>query len=182
MKYNIKIYGDNIIECERMVDLLFLNVNIKSIKRELSSISCMNIKSNIEFDNQDIELSLELYPGFNKQTSDRWNNNIFDVLKPKGSFLNETPDVLLVKEEKGFEKDCAERFLLDSSNLVCGTTMGIQNHPDFRRKQDDDKITQPIYDVMIIDEAASAKHTVEIKPAAGEEGKAFTVLAFGYSK
>lgn len=104
MKYNIKIYGDNIIECERMVDLLFLNVNIKSIKRELSSISCMNIKSNIEFDNQDIELSLELYPGFNKQTSDRWNNNIFDVLKPKGSFLNETPDVLLVKEEKGFEK------------------------------------------------------------------------------
>lgn len=104
MKYSIKIYGDNIIECERMVDLLFLSANIKSIKRELSSISCLNIKSCIEFDNQDIELLLELYPGFNKQTSDRWNNNIFDVLKPKGSFLNETPDVLLVKEENGFEK------------------------------------------------------------------------------
>lgn len=36
--------------------------------------------------------------------------------------------------------------------------------------------------VMIIDEAAAGKHTVEIKPAAGEEGKAFTILAFGYSK
>jgi hypothetical protein len=36
--------------------------------------------------------------------------------------------------------------------------------------------------VMIIDEASAAKHTVEIKPAAGEEGKAFTILAFGYSK
>ena len=36
--------------------------------------------------------------------------------------------------------------------------------------------------VMIIDEASAVKHTVEIKPAAGEEGKAFTILAFGYSK
>ena len=36
--------------------------------------------------------------------------------------------------------------------------------------------------VMIIDEASAAKHTVEIKPAAGEEEKAFTILAFGYSK
>ena len=36
--------------------------------------------------------------------------------------------------------------------------------------------------VMLIDEAASAKHTVEIKAAEGEDGKAFTLLAFGYSK
>ena len=36
--------------------------------------------------------------------------------------------------------------------------------------------------VMIIDEAEASRHTVEIKPAAGEEGKAFTILAFGYSK
>ena len=104
MKYSIKIYGDNIIECERMVDLIFSNVNIKTIKRELSSISCMKVDSTIEFNDETFELSLELYPGFNKQTSDRWNNNIFDILKPKGSFLNETPDVLLVKEENGFEK------------------------------------------------------------------------------
>ncbi len=36
--------------------------------------------------------------------------------------------------------------------------------------------------VMLIDEASASKHTVEIKPAAGEEGKAFTIFAFGYSK
>lgn len=36
--------------------------------------------------------------------------------------------------------------------------------------------------VMLIDEASAARHTVEIKPAAGEEGKAFTILAFGYSR
>ena len=36
--------------------------------------------------------------------------------------------------------------------------------------------------VMIIDEAAPAKHTVEIKPKAGEEDKSFTILAFGYAE
>ena len=36
--------------------------------------------------------------------------------------------------------------------------------------------------VMLIDEAAASKHTVEIKAAEGEDGKAFTLLAFGYSK
>ena len=34
--------------------------------------------------------------------------------------------------------------------------------------------------VMIIDEPTSSQHTVEIKPAAGEEDKSFTILAFGY--
>lgn len=36
--------------------------------------------------------------------------------------------------------------------------------------------------VMLIDEASATKHTVEIKPAAGQEEKAFTILAFGYSR
>ena len=36
--------------------------------------------------------------------------------------------------------------------------------------------------VMIIDEPSSSQHTVEIKPAAGEEEKSFTILAFGYAQ
>ena len=36
--------------------------------------------------------------------------------------------------------------------------------------------------VMIIDEPSSSKHTVEIKPAAGQEDKSFTILAFGYAE
>ena len=35
--------------------------------------------------------------------------------------------------------------------------------------------------VMIIDEKTATEHTVEIKMAAGEEDKAFTILAFGYA-
>ena len=36
--------------------------------------------------------------------------------------------------------------------------------------------------VMLIDEQASSKHTVEIKMAEGEEDNAFTILAFGYAE
>lgn len=66
--------------------------------------------------------------------------------------------------QNGWEKESAERFLLDSSNLVCGTTMGIQNHPDFRWKNDN-RIVSPIYDVMIIDEASKTTFQEFIVPA-----------------
>ena len=35
---------------------------------------------------------------------------------------------------------------------------------------------------VIIDENASAEHTVEVRMAAGSENKGFTILAFGYTK
>ena len=66
--------------------------------------------------------------------------------------------------QNGWNEEAAERFLLDSSNLVCGTTMGIQNHPDFRWKKNG-KIVVPIYDVMIIDEASKTTFQEFIVPA-----------------
>ena len=35
---------------------------------------------------------------------------------------------------------------------------------------------------VIIDEASTGIHTVEVKMAAGDENKGFTILAFGYTK
>ncbi len=72
--------------------------------------------------------------------------------------------------EAGWESSAAERFLLDSSNLVCGTTMGIQNHPDFSHytKQDSPQKTWnavPFYDVMIIDEASKTTFQEFLVPA-----------------
>lgn len=67
--------------------------------------------------------------------------------------------------EKGWDGDVAERFLLDSSNLVCGTTMGIQNHPDFRWKKEERRIPVPLYDVMVIDEASKTTFQEFIVPA-----------------
>ena len=67
--------------------------------------------------------------------------------------------------EKGWERTGAERFLLDSSNLVCGTTMGIQNHPDFRVGKDEKRTPVPLYDVMIIDEASKTTFQEFLVPA-----------------
>lgn len=72
--------------------------------------------------------------------------------------------------EAGWENNAAERFLLDSSNLVCGTTMGIQNHPDFSHytKQEYSAKTWnvvPFYDVMIIDEASKTTFQEFLVPA-----------------
>ena len=36
--------------------------------------------------------------------------------------------------------------------------------------------------VLLIDEKEAAEHTVEIRMAEGDEGKAFTIYAFGYTK
>lgn len=49
-------------------------------------------------------LFFKFFPGFNKNTSDRWTSNIFQLLKDNGSFLNETPDVLLTEETDDNEK------------------------------------------------------------------------------
>lgn len=35
---------------------------------------------------------------------------------------------------------------------------------------------------IIIDEASTSIHTVEVKMSAGDENKGFTILAFGYTK
>ena len=67
--------------------------------------------------------------------------------------------------EKGWDDEVAERFLLDSSNLVCGTTMGIQNHPDFRWKKEERRFPVPLYDVMVIDEASKTTFQEFIVPA-----------------
>ena len=70
----------------------------------------------------------------------------------------------------GWEEESAKRFLLDASNLICGTTMGIQNHPDFSyysKDSNQQKTVQavPFYDVMIIDEASKTTFPEFIVPA-----------------
>lgn len=80
----------------------------------------------------------------------------------KGFLLEKKIDALV---EKGWNRSNAERFLLDSSNLVCGTTMGIQNHPDFRVGNGEKRTPVPLYDVMIIDEASKTTFQEFLVPA-----------------
>jgi hypothetical protein len=69
-------------------------------------------------------------------------------------------------------KDCSEdmhRLIRQSSNLVCGTTMGILQYPDFKReKKDGEKDPSPIvpdFDYLIIDESSKTTFQEFLVPA-----------------
>lgn len=101
MNKHFKIHGDNIVECERLFNLIKSSLDISSINRGFTSPACMTIVlTTTTFDS----LTFDFYPGFNKNTSDRWNSNIFQLLKKNGSFLNETPDALLTELTSTGEK------------------------------------------------------------------------------
>lgn len=96
-----RIHGDNIVECERLFNLITKSIQIQKIERYFLSPACPYIKvTTLDCD----ILIFKCFPGFNKNTSDRWTSNIFQILKDNGSFLNETPDVLLTEETDNGEK------------------------------------------------------------------------------
>ena len=90
-----RIHGDNIVECERIADLIIKAINLDEIKTYLISPSTLAIEIKGKYENNLIQWKLELLPGFNKNTKQRWEGNIFDALKEAGSFFDETPDVII---------------------------------------------------------------------------------------
>ena len=90
-----RIHGDNIVECERIANILINTLNPITIYSYLVYPSTIAIEITADFCGKSIEWKLELLPGFNKSTKTRWGGNIFDSLKEAGSFLDETPDVII---------------------------------------------------------------------------------------
>lgn len=101
MQKVFRLHGDNIVECERIANLIIRNlVRNATIKRGFLSLACPYVE--ICFEKDDV-WRLEFFPGFNKHNSDRWSSNILDLLSNKGSFLSETPDIIFTKVEDGKE-------------------------------------------------------------------------------
>ncbi|MPQ30117.1 hypothetical protein E4V42_01510 [Clostridium estertheticum] len=94
MNKHLRIHGDNIVECERILKVILFTLPVVNCVRSFASRSCMSVC--ITTASQD-ELYFELFPGFNKNTSDRWDCNILDLLTQQGSFLDETPDAILTE-------------------------------------------------------------------------------------
>lgn len=106
-----RIHGDNIVECERIVKIIIdkTNANIKNV----FTISPSTIVIELDFKYENITYSwrLELLPGFNKAKRHRWKDDIFSSLKDNGSFLDETPDVIITSVKDDIEKIlCAVEF------------------------------------------------------------------------
>ncbi len=95
MTKHFRIHGDNIVECERLYGLIAKSIQIKREEYFFLSPACPSIVvTTVDSDT----FIFKYFPGFNKNTSDRWTSNIFQIFKDNGSILNETPDVLLTEE------------------------------------------------------------------------------------
>ncbi len=107
---NFRIHGDNIVECERIVQLIVQEVNPINVKYVLLESSTPQVEIKFSYLDNHYEWRLELLPGFNKKGRSRWPNNIFTVLGENGSFLNETPDAIITSVKT--EKSVSEEILL----------------------------------------------------------------------
>lgn len=98
-----RIHGDNIVECERIVKLILEETAPLTV--EISLMSPSTIVYDIKFNYLEtyFEWRLELLPGFNKSGRNRWEANIFTGLRDSGSFLDETPDVIVTSVENSLE-------------------------------------------------------------------------------
>ena len=80
---HFRIHGDNIVECERLFNLITKSIHIQKAERFFLSPACPSVK--VTTIDSDI-LFFEYFPGFNKNTSDRWLSNIFQILRDMGAF------------------------------------------------------------------------------------------------
>ena len=100
-----RIHGDNIVECERIANIIIKTLTPKKLETYLLAPSTMAIEFVATNSDIHIEWRLELLPGFNKNTKMRWRRNIFDALKEAGSFFDETPDAIISEiDDEGHEE------------------------------------------------------------------------------
>lgn len=84
-KYNI--YGDNIVECERMFSLL-----CDSLEADEKNI-CGNLPApTMSIETPKGTFVFQFYPGFG-----RWENDVISMIRSNGGVLREAPDVILTK-------------------------------------------------------------------------------------
>ncbi|MDR2970858.1 MAG: hypothetical protein LBU83_02850, partial [Bacteroidales bacterium] len=104
MSKYFRVHGDNIVECERVLKYITRSVNVLSQEKRFSSLACLTVDIAFEYAGVKNNWSIEMFPGFSKDNrSQRWQSNIFEALKDRGSFLDETPDVVVTKVEDGIE-------------------------------------------------------------------------------
>ena len=86
---NIRIHGDNILECERTLHLLALSLNSKAEYQDSPIHNPIYLIVDKEGKNK---LLLQLFPGYN-----RWGVNIYGELQKLGAPLREATDSILTR-------------------------------------------------------------------------------------
>jgi hypothetical protein len=85
-----RIYGDNIVECFRFLDLFSAN----TIKPTKFNVSYNNYSALIAADENN-DYFFELLPGFGKNDKKRWKESVISMFQKSSSLLDETPDAFI---------------------------------------------------------------------------------------
>ncbi len=109
MKKRFRIHGDNIVECERIANLIISEGKPYICEEHLATPS--SISFILIWPMHDLEWQIDLLPGFNKHGRSRWEGDIFESLRRNGSYLDETPDAILTEVNENDEEIlCAIEF------------------------------------------------------------------------
>lgn len=80
------------------------------------------------------------------------------LLQPAPTYAQE-----LLRQAVESDQSTVQDLVLDASNLVCGTTIGILQHPTIKNRRSG--ATDPIFDLMIVDEASKTTLQEFLVPA-----------------
>lgn len=109
---HFRIHGDNIVECQRVVNYVCKGLNNPYVEYSFESPSCP--KALISFgDGGAAEERWEfvLFPGFNKANTTRWSQDVYEPIRRAGGFLRETPDALVTKISLDEHHEESEKIL-----------------------------------------------------------------------
>lgn len=87
------VYGDNIVECERMAKLI-----ATAIKPSATSVIGNPTAPQYVFTTASGNVTVSMYPGFG-----RWSNDIIRHIRSYGGILREAPDIVLTRTDGKFE-------------------------------------------------------------------------------
>ncbi len=98
MYHSFHIHGDNIVECERALELIkqALSESIKTVSKPQFSVACPRYE--LHLSNRDQPIAVTFYPGFG-----RWEHDILDSIRERGGLLREAADVIVTGVNGGAE-------------------------------------------------------------------------------
>lgn len=91
---SFSIYGDNIVECERMLSLIRKALNVRACRLSGSVMAPI-----FSLDTDHGEYLFNFYPGFG-----RWDHDVVAAIRQSGGILRETPDVFITAEDGNQER------------------------------------------------------------------------------
>lgn len=92
-----------------------------------------------------------------------WSGELLDFLEKPNIYSNATAARKMLADALKKEDSTLVRLILDASNLVCGTTIGILQHPLIKGQRNG--TTLEPFDVMILDEASKTTFAEFLVPA-----------------